>query len=57
MELAILLPQLPSCVRAWWPQTQNSCIAWNWSYRQLWAAIWLLGLKPRTSARTSGLTC
>lgn len=25
---------------------------WNWSYRQEWAAIWVLVTKPRSSART-----
>jgi hypothetical protein len=21
-------------------------ISWNWSYRQLWAAVWVLGIEP-----------
>lgn len=28
------------------------CIPWNWSSRWLWAAIWVLGINPRSSART-----
>ena len=24
---------------------------WNWSYRQLWATMWVLGIKPRSSER------
>jgi hypothetical protein len=26
-------------------------ILWNWSYRRLWAAMWVLGTKPQSSAR------
>ena len=26
-------------------------ISWNWSYRQLWAAMWLLGIEPRSFGR------
>ena len=26
-------------------------IPWNWSYRKLWAAIWVLGVEPRSSGR------
>ena len=33
-------------------------IPWNWSYRQLWAASWVLGSEPRSSARAaSALLC
>lgn len=28
-------------------------ITWNWSYRCLWVATWLLGLEPRSSAKTA----
>jgi hypothetical protein len=26
-------------------------IPWNWNYRWLWAAMWVLGTKPKSSAR------
>jgi hypothetical protein len=26
---------------------------WNWSYWRLWAAMWLLGVEPRSSGRTA----
>ena len=28
-------------------------ISWNWSYRQVWAAIWVLGLEPGSSGRAA----
>ena len=37
---------LPSCVSVWGCQ-----IPWNWSYRQLWAAMWMLGIEPGSSDR------
>lgn len=31
---------------------------WNWSYRTLWAAMWMLGIKPEYSGRAAGtLNC
>lgn len=36
--------------------SQNN--GWNWNYRQLWTAMWALGIKPRPSARrASVLNC
>ena len=33
-------------------------IPWNWSYRQLWAAMWMLGIEPWSSGRAaSALSC
>lgn len=26
--------------------TEGHCISWKWSYTQLWAAAWVLGIKP-----------
>ena len=26
-------------------------ISWNWSYRQVWAAIWVLGIEPKSSRK------
>lgn len=41
--------------------SQNSgwnWIPWNWNYRQLWTAMWALGIKPRPPARrASVLNC
>ena len=28
-------------------------ILWNWSYRRLWAATWVLGIEPGSSARAA----
>ena len=32
-------------------------ISWYWSYGRLWAAMLVLGVKPRSSARISALNC
>jgi hypothetical protein len=32
---------LPACLSVWGHQ-----ILWNWSYRQVWAAMWVLELNP-----------
>ena len=33
-------------------------VPWNWSYRQLWAAMWVLGIEPRPFRRaTNTLNC
>ena len=37
---------LPVCMSVWRCQ-----IPWNW--RQLWAAMWVLGIEPRSSGRTA----
>lgn len=29
-------------------------IIWNWSYRQLSAAVWVFGIKPRSSGTEVG---
>ena len=29
----------------------RSWISWNWSYRQLWAVMWMLGIEPRSFRR------
>ena len=29
------------------------CILWNWSYRQLLAAMWVLGIEPGSSGRAA----
>ena len=28
-------------------------VSWNWSYRQLWAAMWVLGMEPGPSGRAA----
>jgi hypothetical protein len=28
-------------------------VPWDWSYRALWAAMWVLEIEPRTSGRAS----
>lgn len=28
-------------------------VLWSWSYAQLWAALWMLEIKPRLSAKTN----
>jgi hypothetical protein len=28
---------------------------WNWSYRWLWGAMWLLGIEPRFSGRAASV--
>ena len=37
-------------VCAWCPEKarrgQGRCIPWGWAYRQLWAATWVLGMRP-----------
>ena len=35
---------LPACMSAWGCQ-----IPWNWSYRQVWTATWVLGIEPGSS--------
>ena len=32
---------LPSCMSGW-----RYKVPWNWTYRQLWASMWLLGIEP-----------
>ena len=33
-------------------------IPWNWNYRQLWAATWVLGIEPRSFGRAAtALNC
>ena len=29
------------------------CFLWNWSYRQLWATMWVLRIEPRSSGRVA----
>ena len=44
------------CVCVWttrMPGAWGRRIPWSWSYRQLWAAMWVLGTEPRSSARTA----
>ena len=37
---------------------RGSWIPWNWKYRQLWATMWVLGIKSKSSRRTaSALNC
>ena len=31
----------------------RSWISWNWSYRQLWAGTWMLGIEPRSFRRAA----
>lgn len=40
--------QVPSEAR------RGHCIPWNWSYRQLERAMWVVGFKPRDSERATG---
>jgi hypothetical protein len=37
---------LRTCMSLW--QCQKP---WNWSHSQLWAALWVLGMEPRSSWR------
>lgn len=30
-------------------------IPWHWSYRQIWATMWILGLKPGSSRRAASI--
>jgi hypothetical protein len=30
-----------------------SQMPWNWSYRQVWAAMWMLGMEPKSSGRAA----
>ena len=33
-------------------------VPWNWNYRELWTAVWVLGIEPRSSGRAvSALNC
>lgn len=32
-------------------------IPWNWSYRHLWATVWVLGNKPRSSVKAARTLC
>lgn len=41
---------LPACM-----SMQGCQIHWNWSCRQFWAALWVLGIKPRYSGRTASM--
>ena len=34
------------CMSVW-----GCWVPWNWSYRQLWAAMWMLGIELRSSGR------
>ena len=40
-------------------KSKRGCwISWDWSYGQLWAAVWVLGTKPSSFGRTaSALNC
>ena len=45
------------CLHVWAPHT---CLArsggqslWNWCYRWVWAAMWVLGTEPRSSGRAA----
>ena len=40
-----------SCASVWGHQ-----ILWNWSYRQLWVAMWVLGIEPGSFGRTDSAT-
>ena len=44
----ICIGVLPACMSVWGYQ-----IPWNRRYRQLWAASWLLGIKPWSSERAA----
>jgi hypothetical protein len=38
--------------------TLGSWISWNWNYRWLWTAVWMLGIEPWSCRRaTSSLFC
>jgi hypothetical protein len=37
---------LPVCAFVWRFYT------WNWSYRELWAAMWVLGIDPGSSGKS-----
>jgi hypothetical protein len=41
------------CIQWSWRSEEGAGSPWNWSYRWLWAAMWVLGIKPRTSARVA----
>lgn len=37
-----------ACVSVW-----GCVIPWNWSYKRVWAALWLLGIEPGPSRRAA----
>jgi hypothetical protein len=47
-KLFLMVPFHFWCASVWGYQ-----IPWNWSYRQVWGATWLLWMKPRSSGRAA----
>lgn len=53
---SFVVPFYIHCVLPPWMTVWRCQIPWNWNYRQLWTAIWLMGIEPWSLGRAVLLT-